>query len=503
MRVSTRCVGLLLSCAVSSITCPAQTQAQFACEKAALTSYEACLKSGIPCNPAEPNCGPHKGSPAQCLPAYQRSYNLCQPSFSWSAVGGPSVTAAWPPAREQAAYWTDAQGNFWLFGGFGLDVAAGVIGGAAFPINDFWKYTPTGSLRTVGTWKSMGGTNVPPVANTAAMPGGRAGSAFAVDAKGNVWIFGGVGYGPNTYGALNDLWQYRPGAGGAPGTWKMVWSSGANVVNNAGNYGTQNVAAATNAPGGRWNSVAWFDSNGNLMLFGGFAVGSLGGPAWFLNDLWRFSPSSGMWTWLDGQMAAGRNYVVTTPGMPGGRAGASYWGDGKGNVWIFGGEGFDSNGALGALNDLWTFNSGTAQWSMVNGSLTAAGATGNYGQQANPAASNVPPGRSQAAMWKDSQGNFWLFGGTNADTWSANSPPPLLQNMFNDTWEYKTASSTWIWIAGPQGTGSTAAPGARVGAAAWPEFFPSAWILGGYGIDSPQLYPMYLYDMWSGTGTVY
>ncbi len=498
LRTLIPCLFCFLSAAVGSGL--AQSQAQLECEQAAAQAYEACLKNGIPCIPGEPNCGAHKGSPAQCLPAYNASYQRCQPSFNWSGFV-PGANAAWPSGRESAVYWNDAQGNFWLFGGFGLSAPAGTFGGAAAPINDLWKYTPTGSPGTVGTWKQLGGSDQPPVANSSTMPGGRAGAAFAVDAKGNVWIFGGVGYGPNTYGALNDLWEYTPGAGA--GTWKLVWSSGPSVVNQSGNYGTTGAASSANAPGGRWNSVCWFDANGNFFLFGGFAIGSLGGAAWFLNDLWEFSPGSGMWTWLGGQTAAGKGGTVTTPGMPGGRAGASYWSDGKGNVWILGGEGFDSTGSLGALNDLWSYNSGNGQWSMVSGSATVAGATGNYGQQGTPSANNAPPGRSQATAWKDSQGNLWLFGGTNADTWIVDSPPPLLQNLFDDTWVYSPASGTWDWVGGPQGTNSTTAPGARAGAAAWPEYFPIVWLMGGYGVDSPAQYPVYLYDLWSGNGTVY
>lgn len=495
--------GILLFVICGSHTvCLGQTQAQLACEKAATAGYEYCLQHGIPCDPAQPSCGPHKGSVAQCLPAYSAAYARCQPSLNWTQMSGPSANVSWPPGRELAAYWTDAQGNFWLFGGYGLVTPAGMPGWAT-AINDLWKYTPTGSTRTQGSWKLMGGSNQPGVVNTSSMPGDRAGAAFAVDASGNVWLFGGLGVGPQTWGALNDLWEYTPGSGGAVGTWNMVWSSGPNVVNQPGNYGTQNTASSTNAPGGRWNSVCWMDSNGNFWLFGGFAIGSLGGPAYFFNDLWMYTPSAHTWTWVNGATAVSRNGTVISAGMPGGRAGASYWSDGKGTAWVFGGYGFDSTGALGALNDLWQFSSGTGQWSMLNGSATVAGANGDYGRQGIPATNNVPPGRSQAAGWKDSQGNLWLFGGANVDTWYPDTPPPILQNLFDDLWEYKPSSGTWIWVGGSQGLGSTAAPGARFGAAAWPEFFPNSWLFGGYGVDSPGQFPSYLYNLWDGTGTVY
>jgi len=31
------------------------------------------------------------------------------------------------------------------------------------------------------------------------------------------------------------------------------------------------------------------------------------------------------------------------------------WSDASGNLWLFGGEGFDSTGTEGTLNDLWEY----------------------------------------------------------------------------------------------------------------------------------------------------
>ena len=40
-----------------------------------------------------------------------------------------------PGARQTSVGWTDASGNFWLFGGNGLDSA-----GSFLLLNDLWKY---------------------------------------------------------------------------------------------------------------------------------------------------------------------------------------------------------------------------------------------------------------------------------------------------------------------------------------------------------------------------
>jgi hypothetical protein len=46
---------------------------------------------------------------------------------------------------------------------------------------------------------------------------------------------------------------------------------------------------------------------------------------------------------------------VTGENTPGGRFGATSWIDGSGNLWLFGGDGYDATGAQGNLNDLWEY----------------------------------------------------------------------------------------------------------------------------------------------------
>ena len=44
---------------------------------------------------------------------------------------------------------------------------------------------------------------------------------------------------------------------------------------------------------------------------------------------------------------------------PGGRDSISTWIDSSGNLWLFGGYGYDSTGQLGYLNDLWQYDPST------------------------------------------------------------------------------------------------------------------------------------------------
>ena len=85
-----------------------------------------------------------------------------------------------------------------------------------------------------------------------------------------------------------------------------------------------------------------------------------------LSDLWEFNPSTNEWAWMGGSSTvpavgggqAGVYGTLDTPsatGIPGGRLGASSWTDGSGYLWLFGGQGLDSTGSLGYLNDVWRY----------------------------------------------------------------------------------------------------------------------------------------------------
>jgi N-acetylneuraminic acid mutarotase len=236
--------------------------------------------------------------------------------------------------------WSDTSGNRWLFGGEGDD-AKGNLGS----LNDLWKFDPT--LGTYGEWTWMGGSST---ANQygVSVPGSREGAVSWSDASGNLWLFGGVGFdSTGTNGYLNDLWKFDPTLG-TYGEW--TWMGGSSTINQYGVSG----------PGSREDAVSWSDASGNLWLFGGYgydANGNLGN----LNDLWKFFPSTNQWAWMGGSSTANQYGVYGTLGtaastnIPGARGSAVSWSDASGNLWLFGGEGFDSTGTEGTLNDLWEY----------------------------------------------------------------------------------------------------------------------------------------------------
>jgi len=397
---------------------------------------------------------------------------------------GVAAPANMPGGRDNPVSWTDSSGNLWLFGGSGIDSA-----GAPGYLNDLWQFSPTS-----GQWTWVSGSSMVNAAGSYGMqgqatatnaPGARLYAVSWTDSSGNLWLFGGHGYdSAGTLGNLNDLWQFSP----ARGQW--AWVAGSNGVNEQGTYGTQGQAATTNVPGARDYAISWTDSSGNLWLFGGNGYDS-GGILDSLNDLWRFSPANNQWTWVSGSSAVNAKGSYGTQGtadatnVPGARIEAVSWADNDGNLWLFGGFGYDSAGTVDFLNDLWQFSPGSTQWTWVGGS-SAVDAPGIYGTQGEAAATNVPGGRVNAVSWTDSSGNLWLFGGNGV---------PGNVTYLNDLWQFSPASGQWTWIGGSSaanaqgsyGTQGTAVasnvPGARVGAASWTDSSGNLWLFGGDGLN--------------------
>lgn len=189
-----------------------------------------------------------------------------------------------PGARDAASTWVDSSGILWLFGGS--------VGSPGSSFNDLWKYEP---LTDNWTWKhgsdqknQPGNYGIRDIATTETCPGARYRAASWADSKGDLWMFGGRTTSGSQQVALNDFWRYNPTSN------RWTWVGGSNTFNSRGTYGVQGVQAPDNIPGARDGSVSWTDSQGNLWLFGGSGFGATSGG--FLNDLWKFTPSTGLWT---------------------------------------------------------------------------------------------------------------------------------------------------------------------------------------------------------------
>lgn len=461
----------------------------------------------------------------------------CQSNATYIAGGGcgqPGVygqqgtpsPANIPGGRDASIYWTGADGKFWLYGGGGIDAA-----GNWALLDDLWKFDPvqdewtwiTGS-KTAGCQPIetslfcsqpivSGSQGLPAAGNT---PGGRAYAANWIDPSGNLWLYGGEGTEDPTFGDLyGDLWKFDPGID------EWAWVNGSTTAGTLPVYGSLGVASATNSPGSRGEAASWTDASGKLWLFGGTTQNALG-----TDDLWKFDPATGEWTWMGGSEnqstcgspsgicgepgVYGQLGVAAASNIPGSRSGAAAWADDQGNFWLFGGWGFDSAGTFGLLNDLWEYTPATNEWTWVGGSKTIpacsqlqdCGEPGSYGNMgiANPG--NFPGSRLAAAGAVDNSGqNYWLFGG---DGYSSRGP---CCGVLNDLWEYSPISDEWTWEGGSSssyqpisygvlGTPSASnLPSGRESAAAWVDNNGNFWFFGGSGLDSQETIG-WMNDVW-------
>ena len=362
----------------------------------------------------------------------------------YGTQGVPASTNL-PGGREASVTWTDAEGNFWLYGGLGYDSTTATSNYSATTayLSDMWKYNP---ITNQWTWVSgsqghnLNGNYERLNKSSGGAPGSRAFAAGAIDTAGNLWIFGGKGYDYNEstdgVGNLNDLWEYVT----KQNVW--IWKNGSNEVGQEGSYGTIGVANINNVPGAEYGATGLCDTKGNFYIFGGNGVtGNVGSNGGYLNDFWKYAPTTGEWTWINGtsqgqqRSVFGKRGVYDSSNTPGGRVGAITWFDSTKNFWVFGGYGYDSVSG-GDLNDLWEYSFTINQWAFMGGNPDVPNLTGNYGTIGTPAATNLPGSRYFGQSWIDALHNLWLFGGTG---YALVSTP--YQALLTDVWELITPTS--------------------------------------------------------------
>ncbi len=171
--------------------------------------------------------------------------------------------------------------------------------------------------------------------------------------------------------------------------------------------------------------------------------------------------------------------------MPGSR---EHCGSGMFNnkIWIFGGEGW-GNG-----HDIWYYDIALRSWVYMGG----RGVNEKYTDLGVESDVAHPGDRSRMASAMDSEGNLWLFGGSNYDLG--------FHTGWNDLWKYNTHTDKWTWLGGSSthtSSGSYKVPGvadwprARYRVRAWFDEKGDYWIFGGVFYDGHSN-PFPLNDMW-------
>ena len=101
-----------------------------------------------------------------------------------------------------------------------------------------------------------------------------------------------------------------------------------------------------------------------------------------------------------------------------------------------------------------------------------------------------PSARSLSVNWKDSSGNFWLYGG------GGNGATSNTSGDLSDLWEFNPATKEWTWVSGSnaggtvpvygtQGAASASnTPGGRDSTVGWTDSSGNLWLFGGFDYDS-------------------
>ncbi|MBL7901768.1 MAG: T9SS type A sorting domain-containing protein [Bacteroidia bacterium] len=362
-----------------------------------------------------------------------------------------------------------------------------------FAQNYTWK-KGSNSINQTGMYGTMG---VPAATTT---PGSRNNAVSWTDASGKFWLFGGFGNDAMSFNQLNDLWKYDP----LTNQWTFI--KGNTIGAQSGVYGTIGVSAVSNNPGSRSKAVSWRDANGDFWLFGGNGFDGSAQQG-FLNDLWKYSPSTNQWTWMKGSANIDQPGVYGTLGVasagntPGARQGAVSWTDASGNLWLFGGFGYEATSNLGLLNDLWKYNIASNQWTWVRGS-NSYDQNGTYGTLGVPSALNNPGGRAYQNAWTDASGNFWLLGGLGYPA------AGVIVGHLNDLWKYNPLNNQWTWINGSNGVNTLGVygtqgipsaanfPGSRVSGVTWTDASGDLWLMGGYAMGYLIATVDFMNDLW-------
>lgn len=409
-------------------------------------------------------------------------------NFGIKGVSSPSNE---PPARYQAAYWIDLQGNYWMFGG------SEAMGAGH---NDLWKYDPSSNQ---WTWVSGEMTGVNPSGNYGTMgipstlnypPALGYGSNCWTDKNGDLWLFGG--FDQSTFGMTDDLWKYHI----PTNEWTWVQGSGSFVVTSA-TYGPKGVYGNAFLPGSRAECKSGWLLGDELWLYGGQDATSSS-----YGDLWSYDINTNQWAWQGGTQALafpgsyGIKGVASPSNIPPSRCSYTKWKDANNNLYLFAGGQFFTTLQLGR-NDVWKFDMGSKEWVWISGSNIGDN-LGFNPPFCEPDTTKYPVSRieNQTAQTNSSCINaFWTFGGFDFSGLS----------FHNDLWLFNTENLEWTKVSGEaslagvpapysfgsQGVASpTNMPPGRGGPSVWTDNSGNFWICGGGGnINSTW---GYLNDLW-------
>lgn len=320
----------------------------------------------------------------------------------------------------------------------------------------------------------------PGVADPANMPRSRYGAFTWTDKDGKFWMYGGIFTTEATApaGTLDDLCYYDPQVD------QWTWVNGSSSIGAQRATGARGVPAPGNTPGARYDGASWIDTAGNFWLYGGSffyqAPPPSGSATWTVvsrlySDLWRYTPSTNLWTWMGGDTTSvypfphssfGAKGQPDTASKPGLVSFPTFWTGDDGQFWLLGGTKRRTPDSIDYLPVLWKYDPGDGRWAWMSGDSVLRQ---SYGTRGVFSPDNIPRNRSRALTWTDPAGRLWMYGGND---YNKNVPP--FSPALADLWQYDPTIDQWAWMNGDSlmllparyNTGNDH-PGARSGSGTW------------------------------------
>lgn len=257
-----------------------------------------------------------------------------------------------------------------------------------------------------------------------------------------------------------------------------------------------------NHPSPRQGAMLWNDKKGNIYMFGGEGIEETGEVGVF-NELWSFNLITQSWELKKGNRKVNQKVeryaksIESINTQPEGRKGASTWVDKNGDLWMFGGRGFDN---VSNYDQMWHFSAKKNNWILMGGT-DKTNQKNKVSNKKENSTGSLPGARYGSAFWSDKDGNFWMFGG------SVYSNEKAKDSYLADLWQFDFNKKTWILVAGPIEEDPKVSasdkedfgriPSARAQASSWYNSNNnSLYIYGGYGLDPKALGDGGLSDLW-------
>jgi N-acetylneuraminic acid mutarotase len=316
--------------------------------------------------------------------------------------------------------------------------------------NGFYYYTKNTALwhynKLTNNWKFLNigapklgyaaPVNYLGIGNAANNPGIRKGASFWTLGD-TLYLFGGsVNYydstivgGPPPFIQINanDMWRYTM----YNNQWELLKG---NIQGTPANYGTANVAASNNMPGGRQGAMQVVLNN-NLYLFSGTGTDSNNNSG-FYSDVWSYNTITNNWTYHKGPKTVnnapnfGTINIAANNNLPSGRVlTTADTLDGK--MYFVGGWGRQPNGiplpSTTLLSDIWEYNPTTNLWRFLGGGKGDIVTTRVYDVLGSYKA-NVRPGDLRSHSFWAYNKSLYVLGG---------------ENNHNSLWQFNIDSSKW------------------------------------------------------------